>query len=409
RLPGDAYRGIYLEGEIYRFDRDSWGGNLIVRGFRRVLDRNYETIGVLSTSLTRPRWMIDAEISREMSLILTLYLLSLILVGFLGLIMARHIAVPLERLNEATQAVAEGDLEHRVDVTSKDEIGDLIDSFNRMTAQLGESREALVLAEKESAWREMARQIAHEIKNPLTPMKLSAQHILKAHGDRSSEFSEILEEGIRRITEQIDALGRIAQEFSDFARFPKRNFETLDLNAHIREAVNLIEGEARGREGGVEIRFEEEYEENIPAVMADADEIRRLMINLLRNAIQAMAESGGRVVVSTKAARKEAKGEKEERKKGKTRVMGSTRRMRREMKHVEIRVTDTGPGIPESLRDKLFQPYFSTKSGGTGLGLAICKKAVDELGGEISIESEEGGGTTVTVRLLFEPPGSTAP
>jgi signal transduction histidine kinase len=403
RLPAAVHRALVLKQEAYRFDKATWGGYRVIQGYLRVLDRDFKTIGVVATSRSIPAWMVDAMIAREASMILSLYLLSLVLVGFFGLILARHFAAPLERLNVATRAVAEGDLKHRVDITSRDELGDLVESFNRMTAQLEESREALVRAEKESAWREMARQIAHEIKNPLTPMKLSAQHILRAHRDGSGRFEEILQEGIRRITEQIDALGRIAQEFSDFARFPKRDLKPLALNPLVREAVQLIGEEARSAGGRGAIEIEEIYEENIPEVVADEDEIRRLVINLLRNAFQAMAERGGKATVSTRVARvkKEPEGAVEP-KKGKTRFLGSERKIRK-ARHVEIRVADTGPGIPESLREKLFQPYFSTKSGGTGLGLAICKKAVDELGGEILIESEEGVGTTVIVRLLFEP------
>jgi signal transduction histidine kinase len=398
RVPAGVYQALVLGGEGYRFERETWGAYLIVKGFRRILDRDLQTAGVLATSRFIPTWFVDAMIAGEVSFILTLYLLSLIAVGFFGLILARRIAWPLEKLTEATRAVAEGNLEHRVHLTSKDEIGDLVDSFNLMTAQLGESREAMVRAEKESAWREMARQIAHEIKNPLTPMKLSAQHIARAHRDRSEKFGEILQEGIRRITEQIDALGRIAQEFSDFARFPKRDPKPQDLNLLIREAVRLLAEEAGAGEEEGRITFREVYEDSLPPVTADEDEIRRVMINLLRNAIQAMADGGGEVAVSTRQVRSGARRDGEK-KKGQTRVIGSAKTMDGEQRSAEVRVTDTGPGIPEALRDKLFQPYFSTKSGGTGLGLAICKKAVDEMGGEIVIESEEGVGTTVILRL----------
>jgi len=402
RLPGSVYENLVLGGDVYRFEREVSGPWLAIRGYRRLLDRDLQTIGVLSNARFQPAWMMEATISREVSLILALYLLSLIAVGFFALFLARRIALPLEKLTEATRAVALGDLEHRVHLDAADEIGDLVDSFNTMTAQLKSGREALIRAEKESAWREMARQIAHEIKNPLTPMSLSAQHILRAHRDRSEKFDGILEKGLARITDQVEALRRIAEEFSDFARFPDRDMKPMDLNPLIHEAVQLIAEEGLDERPEKAIRFEEKYEESLPPVTADVDEIRRVMINLLRNAVQALADSGGSVTVSTGLSGRAAGSAKK--KKGKTRVYGAGRKIPKEKAVAEIRIADNGPGIPDGLQDKLFQPYFSTKSGGTGLGLAICKKALDELGGEIEIESEEGAGTTVLVRLPLTPP-----
>jgi nitrogen fixation/metabolism regulation signal transduction histidine kinase len=396
RMPGETFRSLVLGGEGYGFDLAQRGDLLVARGCKRLLGRDLDTVAVLAVTRFVPGWMADAEIARGVSLTLTLYLLSLIAVGFVGLVLARRIAQPLERLTEATRAVAGGDLAVRVRIASGDEIGDLVEAFNTMTAQLQESREKLVRAEKESAWREMARQIAHEIKNPLTPMKLSAQHILRAHADRSEKFDTILREGLRRITEQIEALGRIAQDFSDFAKFPKRTLVSLDLNSLIAETVRLIAEEALGEGKGPAIAFREDFDPALPPVTADADEMRRVMINLLRNAIQAMADAGGEARVSTRLREMPAAPEASQ-KRGKTRFLG--RKPPEPARFAEVRVADTGPGFPPEMMGQLFQPYFSTKSGGTGLGLAICKRAMDDLGGEIAIESESGKGAAVVLRI----------
>jgi nitrogen fixation/metabolism regulation signal transduction histidine kinase len=269
-----------------------------------------------------------------------------------------------------------------------------VDSFNRMMEELKDSRHHIIQAEKESAWREMARQIAHEIKNPLTPMRLSASHILKAHRDEHPKFDRILAEGLERIAAQVDALGKIASEFSDFARFPHANIQPNDLNAVVSNAVRLVAEEVRDADPAVTVK---ETYGDLPAVPLDRDEMERAVINVVKNAVQALREEGGTVRVLTRL-RGQEKGDSQ-RRKATRRVAKTERRLRPKDRVVEIVVTDDGPGIPAEIQPRLFEPYFSTKSGGTGLGLAICKRSITQMGGEIAIDSEEGVGTTVTVRL----------
>jgi signal transduction histidine kinase len=213
----------------------------------------------------------------------------------------------------------------------------------------------------------MAKQIAHEIKNPLTPMRLSAQHLKRAFDDGHPEFPEILARGVDTIIRQTDVLKRIAGEFSAFARLPVRSLGPVDPAAVARETAGLFRGSA-------EVSVVEEIGP-VPPVLADADDLRRVLVNLATNAVQAME---GRPGVLTIRARETALGAK---------------------RAVEITVTDTGTGIaPEDMK-RLFEPSFSTKKGGTGLGLAISRAVVVSFGGEIAIRSEPGRGTTVTVTL----------
>jgi nitrogen fixation/metabolism regulation signal transduction histidine kinase len=240
-----------------------------------------------------------------------------------------------------------------------------------MAEDLKESNKKLIEAEKRAAWREMARQVAHEIKNPLTPIRLSAQLIERAHHDQHPEFENILRDGVRNIVEQTESLRRIASDFSDFASLPKRNLEPQRIRELVDDVVRLYRNrEACGVELGVEALAGADVE-----VLVDADELKRVFINLFNNALEAMPE-GGRLTVSLLALEDED---------------GASM--------VDIRVKDTGTGIAPELSDRLFEPYFTTRSSGTGLGLAIAKKTIEGYGGRISLTSTPGEGTSVNIAL----------
>jgi nitrogen fixation/metabolism regulation signal transduction histidine kinase len=232
-----------------------------------------------------------------------------------------------------------------------------------MTRDLKRGREELIRAEREMAWREMARQVAHEIKNPLTPMKLSIQHLRQTFRDRAPDFGRILEDVTRTVGEQIDALSRIASEFSRFARMPERQLTRCDMNEVVGEAIRLFAREER-------IRFETRLSPALPPVRADREELRRAFINVIRNSVQAMS-SQGTITVATS--------------------MSGGR--------VTATLRDSGPGIPDEVMPRLFTPNFSTKTDGMGLGLAMVKGMLDDIGGSIRISSEQGRGVTVTITL----------
>ena len=223
-----------------------------------------------------------------------------------------------------------------------------------MASDLRENRERLVEAERQSAWAEMARQIAHEIKNPLTPMRMSAQLLQRARREGDARWEELAERLAQNVLQQTDALDRIAADFQQFAGSPARKVATVgadDLLFGIEELVaSMSEATA------VDISFEAGAAG--AAVEVDVQEIRRVFLNLVHNAIQACGDSG-RVSVSSRC------------------LEG----------YVEYRVEDNGAGVPEETRAKLFEPYFTTKTSGTGLGLAICRKIVEAHQGEIKLES----------------------
>jgi len=291
----------------------------------------------------------------------------LIMAGIVGWtwVISRTITRPVRGLIAFTEEVAKGNLEARVDVPGNDEIAVLARSFNRMAGDLASSREQLIRAEKEAAWREMARQIAHEIKNPLTPMRLQTNLLKKAYEDRSPELPRIFEQTTETILTHVEALRRIAADFSTFAGLPQRHPEPVPVAEVLKDCLDLYEGWAR--EKGVVTS----QEGDPGVVVADREELRRLFINLLENAFEAVGAEGGRIrLLST-----------------------------RQDGFVDICVIDNGAGIPADLQARLFQPYFSTKTTGTGLGLAICHRIVSEMHGTLTLVSEAGKGTTARVHL----------
>jgi two-component system nitrogen regulation sensor histidine kinase NtrY len=215
----------------------------------------------------------------------------------------------------------------------------------------------------------MAKQVAHEIKNPLTPMKLSVQHLRQAFHDRAANLDEILDTVTKTIVEQIETLSRIASEFSHFGRMPRRKLEECDLQDVLRESIQLFEQDRN-------VVFSCHFAPSLPPIFADREELRRAFINLIRNGIQAM-DGKGRIDIHTE----------------------------HEEGEVRITIRDEGKGIPEEVQDKLFQPNFSTKTDGMGLGLAIVKKTVDDLGGTVVLVPAEGKGTAARISLPLKEEG----
>jgi two-component system nitrogen regulation sensor histidine kinase NtrY len=257
----------------------------------------------------------------------------------------------------------------------------------------------LIRSKQLIAWSEMARQVAHEIKNPLTPMKLSAQQLLQSHRDGASDFDTTLEESVSTIVEQIESLRRIAVEFSRFSRMPERKLEIADVNEILEDSLGQYE-----RTVGGSIEIGKMLDRSVPKVKIDRDELKRVFLNLIENAVQAMPR-GGKLTV--RSLRSWGRPEKPEYDFSVTSRGANEEPLRG---YVEINMADTGGGIPPGNSAQLFEPNFSTKSHGSGLGLAICKGIMDGYGGEIVIESTAGAGTCARVRIpLPEKPTSRRP
>ncbi len=397
RLPASVYEALYYDGFHFVMNQERIGRFPYLAGYKVLADERGAPRYVLSVPTLPEQERIAEEQARTVAYLFGSLLLLVLIVMLTAALLAGALTRPLARLRAGLKAVGKGEYAQPLPVSTRDEIGELVETFNEMRAQLAESRRKLAQQERETAWGEMARQVAHEIKNPLTPMKLSVQHLQRAYkqleapprrppaaqdgngqrgaghvGAEHDRFRALFERITGTLVEQIEALARIANEFSSFARLPTRMLEPPDLNEVVGEAVALMQEE----EAGVEITCRLHPEPLV--VEADQEELRRIYINLIKNAIQAMPEGHvGRIEVRTEQA---AGGD------------GAS-------DWAQGVVRDNGAGIPEALRGKIFQPNFSTKNSGTGLGLAIVKKGIEEMDGAVWFETEEDVGTTFWVRL----------
>ncbi|HEU4731627.1 MAG TPA: ATP-binding protein [Kofleriaceae bacterium] len=297
-----------------------------------------------------------------------LALVALIGVVLIGLLVARRTARDLDQLVAGSLAASRGDLDHRVPVRSQDEIGQVARAFNFMMEDLKTSKERLVIAERIAAWQEIARRLAHEIKNPLTPIQMAMDTLRKTWKKKHPSFDEILEESTATVMEEADRLKHIVSEFSAFARMPKPEFQRLDLNELVRGALALYQGGTTS----IEIRLAP----RLPQIDADKNQLNQVVLNLVENARDAIGQRpDGHIAVSTRL------GEAGDR--------------------AMLIVEDNGPGIPGQLKDKVFAPYFTTKhaKGGTGLGLAIVHRIVSDHGGRIAVADSPGGGARFAIEL----------
>ena len=343
-------------------------------------DNNRTVAGVVVVGKVIPSAPTDIG-SKTTIAILTLTAAIVFLIAlWISSLIARDITNPIQKLVAGTREVAGGNLDHRVNIDARDEVGMLADSFNQMTVRLRRNAEELRRAEKAAAWREIAQKLAHEIKNPLTPIQLSAERLRRRYGSKREGYEQVLDECTRSIVNEVEKLRKLLDEFSRLARMPRANPVPLDVNSVVEKAVKLY-GEFPEN---VDVRTE--YAEDLPPALVDPEQMERAFFNIIKNAVEAMSD-GGRLTVSTRAA---------------TRSFGvgaPGSSIDSENKHIEVKFADTGPGISADSMEKLFTPHFSTKRGGAGLGLAIVQKIVADHGGEVTVKSEEGKGTIFTLRI----------
>lgn len=366
-LPFTVYQDLYQSQKRNTLTTVMLDNQELVIGYRSVLgsDRNPQAVIAIPTFVQSPKY--DQQLLETTSYLIILYLIVFGLFILATTIISRQLTLPLQYIRQGLNKISKGDLDTTIPVTRKDEIGSLAIAYNQMVSRLKELQEELAAAEREAAWQEMAQQVAHEIKNPLTPMKLNIQHLERqlASGDYSIEE---LKQKIHTITKnliiQIQSLNNIASDFSKFSKpiedeaFAQVNINELvdsvsDLYQHDEQITIIANGNAQP-----------------PTVWGVQDDLRRVIINLVKNAREAMQDGG------TINLRTYQKG-------------GS----------IFIEVEDNGNGISEDDKPRIFVPNFSTKSSGTGLGLAICKKVIEAHNGSISFASIQGEGTTFIIML----------
>jgi two-component system, NtrC family, nitrogen regulation sensor histidine kinase NtrY len=287
---------------------------------------------------------------------------------------AARVTRPVRRLAEGAREVAAGNWNTRVDVRGGGEIGQLGRTFNQMTQELQEQRERLLQAERVAAWRDVARRLAHELKNPLFPLQTTVENLQRAKEKGPEQFEEVFRESTGILLSEIENLKTIIGRFSDFAKMPQPELGTVNVNDVVRSVVKLFEAQF-GAVGRPPITPELHLEENLPAIQADATLLHRAFENLVLNAMDAMPAGGVLMLRTT-----------------------------HENGNIELEVSDTGSGLTPEECERLFTPYYTTKQHGTGLGLAIVQSVVSDHGGRISVESETGVGTSFHIELPSHPP-----
>jgi signal transduction histidine kinase len=293
-------------------------------------------------------------------------IITVVVLVIIAALIARSITIPIRRLTKAVEDLSRGKLGGEITVRSGDEIEQLVEGFNRMARDLDENTRRLLHAEKIAAWREVARRLAHEIKNPLSPIQLSIQSLMKNYERGGEDFGERLKQDGGTILEEVDRLRKLADEFSAFAKLPKPLMEESDLN-ELAENVARMHSDESGR-----IKLTTDFDKRLPKIKFDREQMKQVLINLVKNAFEAI-EGEGRVRIGTKFYPKRNR--------------------------VEVIIEDTGSGMTEEEMRQVFNPYFTTKRGGTGLGLAIALSIINDHGGRIWIESRKGAGTTFHVEL----------
>lgn len=306
-----------------------------------------------------------------------------VIAGLAGILMsvlasgwwAARISRPIEDLSSAAQDVAAGNWERKVDAESrneKDEVARLIASFNQMTSELLRQRDRAVQAERVAAWRELARRLAHELKNPLFPLQITVENLMKARQQSSAEFDEIFSESTATLLAELSNLKKIVGRFSDFSKMPAPQLETVDVNCLLAEVVQLFAPQLAS--GNSAIKLKTAFSSETATIVGDPDLLRRAFENLVLNAIDAMP-NGGKLRIATSST----------------------------ADNLTVEISDSGAGLTEEEASRLFTPYYTTKQHGTGLGLAIVQSVISDHRARITVLSRPGEGTTFRMEFQRKP------
>jgi two-component system, NtrC family, nitrogen regulation sensor histidine kinase NtrY len=371
KISSQAYYELFENFQINYFQPEKIGKLSYLSAYSPIINNNGEYLGFINLPYFTHQDKYSQEISTFIVAFINLYVLLFLASVFVALFIANQITRPLVAIRENLRKIELGKRNEPINYRKDDEIGKLVKEYNKKVDELAVSAELLARSERESAWREMAKQIAHEIKNPLTPMKLSIQHLqrFKAEGE---EYRETVNRISQTLIHQIETLSEIATEFSNFAKIPTARKQEFSLAGQIRKVIELYENDDR-----ITLLFDDGGNSNLK-VFADREQLSRALINLIKNGIQAIPKDrAGKIEI----------------------------RLKRRDHFVVISLSDNGSGIPEELQEKMFSPNFTTKTSGMGLGLAIVKSIVENFSGRIWFETGTDEGTTFYIEIpVYEEP-----
>ncbi len=361
-----GYIELNRKGEVEFIHEEAIGSLRYLSVYVPFINQNNEVLAYLNMPYFVGTSELRDEISSLVMGIVNFYLIFLIIVIGLTVVVSRKITHPLKAIQLKMGQLSLGKRNEKIEYKGKDEIGQLVIEYNRMVEELSQSAEKLAKTEREMAWREMARQIAHEIKNPLTPMKLSIQYLEKANKDNASDFDEKLKKVSTTLIDQIDKLSSIASEFSNFAKMPIAKRKRIDVVEVLLQCVSLFD-----KSHNVDINVVDHNIDNY-WIYADPEQMNSVFNNLLKNAIQSIPSKRKGIIDVNIKSNKE---------------------------YIIIKITDNGLGINEEIQEKLFSPNFTTKSSGMGLGLAIVKNIVVNSKGKIWFKTKIDHGTSFYVEF----------
>lgn len=372
KMDPEAYYHINKQKEVQYFKEEHIGTLSFVSNYVPVIDENGREYAYLNIPYFTSQSKLKQEIANFLVTIINLNAFIFLIAGIVALFITNRITRSFSFISNKMKEVNLGSANEAIDWKRKDEIGELVNEYNKMVSKLDASANALAKSEREGAWREMARQVAHEIKNPLTPMKLSLQYLQKAISNNAANVHELTANVAETLVEQINHLNQIAGEFSQFANIGNPHNEVFDLHEVLYQLIQLHRMDERVHLDCTPVHMQVMIE-------ADRTHINRLFTNLIQNAIQAVPEGTDVQIHIDEELRDN---------------------------YILVKISDNGTGIPENMRSHIFTPNFTTKTSGTGLGLAMCKGIVEQLKGNIWFDTTAGKGTTFFVELPLTETGT---
>ncbi len=365
KMQPEAYQALHYNHSTLHIQTEQIGTISYLSIYVVLRDVKGNVIAYLNIPSLNSQNELKQEINNFLVTLININALIFIFAGGIAILVTSRITSSFTLIGSKMKEVSLGRINEEVVWKGRDEIGALVSEYNRMVRKLEQSAQALARSEREGAWREMAKQVAHEIKNPLTPMKLSIQYLQRAVNNNAPNVKELSQQVANTLIEQIEQLSKIAGDFSQFANISNVSIEDFDISEVIASLINLYSADSN-------LQLEWVRPETPCLIKADKVQINRLFTNLIKNAIEATAQEGPIQVRLHQYVKED---------------------------NVVVSIADKGSGIPVEMRQKIFMPNFTTKSSGTGLGLAICHGIVEKANGDIWFETENGKGSTFYVSL----------
>lgn len=360
----DAFSNFSRRVSASYTHRESIGSLKYLSAYIPFYNKNDRLLGYINLPYFARQKDLEKELTAYLTTLINIYTILFVITTMVALLLSNLLTKPLRIIRQQISNIKFGTRNESIDWKGDDEIGQLVQEYNNMLLKLEKNSELLAQSERESAWREMAKQVAHEIKNPLTPMKLNIQHLQRVAATNPDDMAERVNKVSEILIEQIDTLSHIATEFSNFAKLPKTNPELVNVNDVLKNVANLFKQNTK-----CEIKL---YITQAQYIIADREQCLRIFTNLLKNAEQAIPDDRqGKIEIITFSNEHE----------------------------VIIKIRDNGCGIPEELKARIFTPNFTTKTTGTGLGLAMVKNYIAAFGGTIGFETQVNVGTTFTLSI----------